>query len=318
MEDLLVEMPDNPVPVGTIGGILNTEDGISLRYALFSALPDRNCRGTVIILHGRNECIEKYFETVQDLRNLGFASATFDWRGQGGSSRLIRDRVRGYVDSFHDFVSDFEKFFREVVLPDCRGPYFILAHSTGALVAQLAAPNLSNRVNRMLLSAPMLGLATLPVSQKIVHTICSFLYSIGLGRLYAAGGPRPRETKPFDGNLLTSDPGRYRRNSNLYEARPELALGGPTAAWINAAFNAINQVTDRDFCMKIRVPMMFVVAGADRIVSNKAIERQANRLRSGSLITIDGAQHEILQERDLYREQLLAAADAYLTEEPIA
>ncbi|RUV85144.1 alpha/beta hydrolase, partial [Mesorhizobium sp. M1A.F.Ca.IN.022.07.1.1] len=47
-------------------------------------------------------------------------------------------------------------------------------------------------------------------------------------------------------------------------------------------------------------------------VSTKAVESYARRLRVGSLLMIDGAHHEILQERDLFREQLLAAFDAFV------
>ena len=46
--------------------------------------------------------------------------------------------MRGHVDSFYDYAADLDQFFEEVVLPDCRGPYYILAHSTGSLVALLA------------------------------------------------------------------------------------------------------------------------------------------------------------------------------------
>jgi lysophospholipase len=35
-------------------------------------------------------------------------------------------------------------------------------------------------------------------------------------------------------------------------------------------------------------------------------------LRLSSLLTIDGARHEILQEADFYREQFLAAFDAFV------
>ena len=42
------------------------------------------------------------------------------------------------------------------------------------------------------------------------------------------------------------------------------------------------------------------------------MEAYARRLRVGSLLMIDGAQHEILQEADIYREQLLAAFDAFI------
>ena len=42
------------------------------------------------------------------------------------------------------------------------------------------------------------------------------------------------------------------------------------------------------------------------------MEAYARHLRLGSLLMIDGARHEILQEADIYREQLLAAFDAFI------
>ena len=65
---------------------------------------------------------------------------------------------------FSDYVNDLDHFFEEVVLPDCRGPYYILAHSTGSLVALLATPSLVNRVRRMVLVAPFLTYTGFPLS----------------------------------------------------------------------------------------------------------------------------------------------------------
>ena len=55
-------------------------------------------------------------------------------------------------------------------------------------------------------------------------------------------------------------------------------------------------------------------------VSNVAIEHFARQLRVSSLLTIDGARHEILQEADFYREQFFAAFDAFIpgTNAPVA
>ncbi len=217
---------------------------------------------------GRNECIEKYFETATNLSERGFATAILDWRGQGGSDRLMRDPQRGHVQSFQDYVRDLDQFFEEVVLPDCRGPYYILAHSTGALVALLATPSLINRVQRMVLIAPFLSYKGIPLSISTVRRVTSLLCHLGLGRLYGAWGPRPRRTPPFATNRLTTDIARYRRNAEIYETYPQLALGGPTIGWIRAAAEAALRVKDPEFMARIQIPVMFVAAGADEIVSD--------------------------------------------------
>ncbi|MBZ9680455.1 MULTISPECIES: alpha/beta fold hydrolase [unclassified Mesorhizobium] len=308
---LFHETEGNPRPENATGGFFTTRDGKKIRYGLFAGVA-RPMRGTVVLLGGRNECIEKYFETIRDLAARGFGVAILDWRGQGGSDRLIRDRQRGYVRSFRDYTADLEQFFEEIVLPDCRGPYYILAHSAGAVIALLAAPSMVNRVRRMVLIAPFLTLPDLPVSIGTVRRICSFFCALGLGWLYAAWGPRPRHTLPFEANKVTSDPQRYRRNTRIYEEYPQMALGGPTIRWLQAAAKASAAISDPDFMARIQVPLLIIAAGADQVVSTRAVEAYARNLRLGSLLMIDGAKHEILQEADLYREQFLAAFDAFV------
>lgn len=311
MTDLFHQSEGNPAPQSGTGGFFTTRDGIKIRYGVFAAVA-RPLQGTVVLLAGRNECIEKYFETIRDLAERGFSVAMLDWRGQGESSRLLRDRQRGYVRSFRDYTRDLEQFFEEIVLPDCRGPYYILAHSTGAVIALLGSPFMVNRVRRMVLLAPFLEVPDLPVSITTVRRVCAVLCAVGLGRLYAALGPRPKTPPPFEENKVTSDPERYRRNVAIYEAWPQLALGGPTIRWLKAAAEASEAVSDPDFMARIQVPMLIVAAGADRVVSTRAVEAYARKLRVGSLLMIDGAEHELLQEKDLYREQLLAAFDAFI------
>lgn len=319
MSDILFPSEDNPIPDNAVAGRLRMRDGKWLRVARFAA-SGRPLKGTVIIVPGRNECIEKYFETIRDLSKRGLGSVIFDLRGQGASDRLIRDRGRGYIDRFESYVGDLEEVFENVALPDCRGPYYMLAHSTGALIALLAAPRAINRVRRMVLLAPLIEFPDTPVSMKFLRRATGVLKAFGLRSMYMAGGPRPREIAPFASNKLTTDHDRYMRNQGIYQAHPELALGGPTVGWINAVCRAVETVDDPDFLGRIHVPVMIVAAGADEVVSTPAIERLARRLRAGSLVTIDGARHELLQEADLYREQALAAFDAFIpgSDQPLA
>lgn len=310
-EMLLRSIPGMEPPPRARAGLLKAFDGRTLRYGLFPAL-GRPLEGTVIIFTGRNECIEKYYETARDLSAKGLGTAVMDLRGQGGSERMLRDPQRGYVNSFSEYVRDFETFFEEVVLPDCRPPYYVLAHSTGALIALLAAPAMVNRIRRMVLGAPLLEIIGLPFSMNATRNIAATLYNLGMGSRYFGKGRRPPEPEPFATNKLTTDARRYARNVELYRQHPDLALGGPTIAWLHAVCRAVDIVTDPDFMARVQIPVLFIAAGADEVVSTRAVEEYAIRLRAGSLLTIDGARHELLQEADVYREQFLAAFHAFV------
>ena len=310
--DILVSTANNDVPARARAGFLVSKAGRKrLRYALFPA-GGRPRRGTVVILQGRNECIEKYHETIGDLSRRGLGTAIMDWRGQGGSERLIRDREKGHVRSYGDYVADLDQFFEEIVLPDCAGPFYVLAHSLGGLIALLAAPRLVNRVRRMVLSTPLLVFEGLPLSMPALRSLSNLLCGIGLGTTYLGGGPRARNTTLFAGNKLTSDYARFTRNSGIYLRHPELALGGPTAAWIRASCEAVATVAEPEHRARIQVPTLIIAAGADEVVSTPAIETFGSRLKSASVLTIDGARHELLQEADAYREQFMAAFDAFI------
>ncbi len=310
MSEFLHPTPDNPLPENSVSGMLTMRDGKRLRYARFGAA-SRPLKGTVVIFAGRNECIEKYFETVRDLAERGFATAMIDWRGQGGSDRLIGGAPRGYIRDFDDYVSDVEEFWRDVVLPDCRAPFYVVGHSTGALIALRAAPRIASQLRRMVLAVPLLEFADMPMTMKATGRLARALTMIGLGRLPMPGSAAAHPS-PFAYNKLTSDPMRYARNVGIFRAFPELGTGRPTVAWVGAVCRAVEAVQDPVFMEKLPVPVLIVAAGSDEVVSTLAIQRYARRFRANSAITIDGARHELMQESDIYRQQFFAAFDAFV------
>src|SRR5580692_8206691 len=174
----LVSIPANPVPDNFVTGALKTSDGVTLRFARW--LPPAGRKGTVCILQGRGEWIEKYFETVRDLRARGFAVATIDWRGQGLSDRLLSDRHKGYVRDFADYDTDLETFVQEIVLPDCPPPFFALGHSMGAAVLMRAAAHGHRWFDRMVLTAPLIRLINIPML-SLAPTLVGTLRLMGLG-----------------------------------------------------------------------------------------------------------------------------------------
>jgi lysophospholipase len=311
----LTSIPANPVPDGVVTGTLKTRDGVELRFARWDPPPGR--KGTVCLFQGRAEFIEKYFETVRDLRARGFAVATLDWRGQGGSERALSNPRKGHVRGFAQYQIDLESFIHEVVLPDCPPPVFALAHSMGASILLRAARAGHQWFERMVLLAPMIALPGMRRS-TFTRTTVRMLRLMGLGSVYVPGGEAAvLQQRPFIGNLLTSDPVRYARNVAVLEAAPELAIGRPTVAWADSAFKAMLEFSEPGYPARIRQPVLIIAAGFDAIVSTPAIDEFSARLRAGSHLIVPGARHELLMEQDRYRSQVFAAFDAFVPGTPL-
>jgi len=311
----LVSIPANPVPDDVVTGTIKTPDGAELRFARWA--PPAGRKGTVCVFTGRSEQIEKYFETVRDLRERGFAVAMIDWRGQGHSSRRLRDPRKGYVRDFSDYEVDVETFVQQVVLPDCPPPFFALAHSMGGAVMLRVAHAGKRWFDRMVLSAPMIDLPGHRTGLA-ARTLLRVLRLTGQGGRYVPGGSDALTgSESFVNNPFTSDPVRYARNAAILEEDPTLGIGSPTVAWADTAFAAMRGFRAADYPLQIRQPILMLAASNDSIVSTAAIEEFAYHLRAGSHLVIAGSKHEILQEQDRYRGQFWAAFDAFVPGTPL-
>ena len=311
----LVSIPANPVPEGVTTGMLTAADGVKIRFARWEPPPGR--KGTVCLIQGRAEFIEKYFEMVRELRTRGFAVATFDWRGQGLSDRALDDPHKGHVGDFSEYELDLEVFMKEVVLPDCPPPLFAIGHSMGAAVMIRTSKQARRWFDRIVLSAPMIELADIRRS-SILKATAKVMRLAGLGTNYVPGGDGAfLSAGPYIGNLLTSDPVRHARTKVVLETEPALGIGSPTIAWADAAYRVINEFSEVNYPGKIRQPLMLFAAGRDDIVSTAAIEDFAIRLRAGSHLVVAGTRHELMMEQDRYRVHFWAAFDAFVPGTPM-
>ncbi|MBV9219019.1 MAG: alpha/beta hydrolase [Methylobacteriaceae bacterium] len=307
----LTATPQNPIPLGAIVRRVRTADGLALRAARWGA-PSKPARGTVANFPGHAEFIEKYFEVVGELLARGFAVAVLDWRGQGGSARELANPRKGHVDDFSHYLRDVAAFAAEVIEPYCPKPWFGLGHSMGATILLTGAHDRVLPFERLLLVAPMLKIA-LVRRPRAARLLGQTLDVLGLGGAFVPGGSAiPAHTRPFPGNPLTSDPVRYARTATVTAAAPHLAIGSPTVSWINAAFRLRARLSDPDYPRRILMPTLIVACGADTIVDTPTIERFAASLKAGSHIVVPHAKHELLMERNVFREQFWAAFDAFI------
>jgi lysophospholipase len=310
----LVALARNPVPSGALVGTLTAGDGLPLRFARWAATRGPR-RGTICLLGGRTEFIEKYFETIADLRRRGFAVAAFDWRSQGGSGRPLPDPMKGHVTSFDVYVADLTRFMKSVVLPDCPPPYIALAHSMGASILLRAAAKPGLWFERLVLSAPMIAISKKRLKRPpaLVRAYAEAACLAGLSTSFVLGEERdPVLEEPFENNSVSADPERWSRARAVFEAAPALKVGAPTNGWLRAAMRNTARLQSPGFARSIQVPALLLAAGDDNIVSSRATEEFAVQLKVGTHVFVPNARHEILQETDEVRQRFWAAFDAYL------
>jgi lysophospholipase len=306
----LVATPDNPIPEGAILTGLTTADGASLRAVRWAGGPQP--RGTVVVLPGRAEFIEKYFETITELQARGFAVVALDWRGQGLSERQLRNKRKGHIDDFEIYERDLVALREQVLEALCPRPWFALGHSMAAAILINQARGGRSPFTRIVVTSPMIDLDRLRFKTG-AQLFAEGLDIIGLGGAYIPGGHgRSVFLKPFAENVITSDQARYTRNAAVLQAAPELAIGDPTIGWTNAAFRLMRQFEDPDYARRTLTPILVIAAAADYVVSTPSIEHFASRLKAGRFITIPYARHDILMERDVFRSQFWAAFDAFI------
>jgi lysophospholipase len=306
--------------------MLATPDGVNLRVAFWNARlsEGEQARGTVFVLQGRAEFMEKFNEVFEDVLSRGYAIATLDWRGQGGSSRLLGNRRKGHVEDFTDYLIDLDCLVDEAHRRGMPEPFTIIAHSMGGAITLLALARGPSAFARAVLSAPLVkihGLKSLWATTLFAQT----LSSIGFSSAYVPfGNGRSIMEKPFEGNPLTRDPTRYERSQIRLRACQHLALGDATVGWVDAALHALKSMQKDDFGDANRTPILMLLAGADTIVDTPAAEELAQRMRGASAIVIPGARHEILMEIDDARGEFWRAFDAFAaratvqTTEPLA
>ncbi|MGI6244188.1 MAG: alpha/beta fold hydrolase [Pseudochelatococcus sp.] len=316
----LVATPDNPIPPTAASEQVTAADGVRLRVARWLPEgPPEAARGIVIVLQGRGEFIEKYFETVGELRARGFHVVAFDWRGQGDSQRLLRRRRNkpvqaGHVHDFAAYQRDLDAVLAHVGATLPALPRFALCHSMGGTLALLraASPGRGGDFARIVMTAPMIALSP-ALAPPFAAALARLGLCFGLSRVMAPGGRRvATPLRPFDGNRLTRDAARFSRIRGIIERSPSLALADPTFGWLAAAFRAMERLAAPRFALSVATPVLVIAAGADRIVSTPATERFGARLKAGNAIVIPYARHEILMETDDVRAFFWAAFDAFI------
>lgn len=281
--------------------------GAHLRYASWN-IPG-TARGTVVVLPGRGEFIEKYAtEVVGELLSRDYAVIAMDWRGQGLSDRPLTDRNKGHIDDFATYIADLRLFLDKIVAPVARPPILALCHSMGSHIAmRMLAETGSGPLSAGILVAPMTGLKR----EAMLRSVLMLMPEVPmLEERYLFGtGPFVGLAQEFYSNFVTHDERRYRFTENWFTADPRLALGGPTIGWARQAVRSMTAAQAPGYLERIDLPLLLLSAGEDRLVDSNTHGPTAARLHRGDFLDIAEARHEIMMETDAVRARFWEAFD---------
>lgn len=286
--------------------------GVKIRFAHWQ--PEGRSRGRVLLLQGRAEFLEKYLETVGDLLERDFEVMSFDWRGQGGSGRLLKDPYKGHVPTYNDYLRDIYSLCG-TWLNESESPCYLLAHSMGGHIALRLLANQTHWFRAAMLCCPMVHVITKPYSQPQAALIARGASYIGFSEKYAPQQKQYRfSNMEFENNFLTSEEARFHRNRHYLRDQPSLEIGGVTFGWLNASFRSIHQTQKRGYAERISTPILICESDQDMVVDNRAIRRMVARLPHAKLRQLSPARHELLQEKDAIRAQLWRYFDELVTD----
>ena len=237
-----------------------------------------NPQAALIVVHGLFEYSNRYEELASFMAGHGFSTFALDLRGHGMS-----EGRRGHVNSFDVLLQDLDRFRREVQgLVPVDLPMFLLGHSLGGLICLRYLEEYDAPFRGAVMTSPWLGTAVpVPRWQVLAATV--------LNRILPAF-PFPFRLDPA---LLTHDQER----AADYENDPKIH-STITPRLFTETSTAIETALRRGD--RIRMPVLFLLAGEDRVVDTARSLAFARSLPSNdiSVEVLERQYHEVLQERD--------------------
>ena len=250
-------------------------------------------RATALLVHGFGEHSGRYGHVAAALNAAGVSVRAYDQRGFGrsGGARATlptRDARLDDVTAVYDALA-----------AETRGagepPPFLIGHSMGGLVAARAVTGGRITPRGLVLSSPALATRLGAVAQMAV-------------RLGARVMPNFQLPHGLPLDKLSHDP----RVVTAVRADPlSTAKATPRVA---AFMIEAGRATLRD-AGRLRVPTLLLAAGDDRLVDARAIRAFA-AVAPPHLVTLhwyDGLYHELFNEREPERTQVLDALSAWVS-----
>jgi alpha-beta hydrolase superfamily lysophospholipase len=266
------------IEAGTADCQFGTFESGGMKLAAQFYRPLQSDRGTVIVVHGYLDHAGCARHLINRLVTEGYNVAAYDHPGHGLSEgrRVSTENFAIYEAAFSKFVS--------VVRSTLPGPYDVVAHSMGgtAVIDHLQTHK-SSGLRRVVLISPLIQDATPKHLKRFGHVISPLINYM----------PRIPENSSSDLGLAKSikaDPLQSRFVSTHWSRS--------FARWQRLSRIKKPQPS-------VRSPLVFN-AGIETVIDGKTSDRWMRRtFPDGQFRMIDGGRHQLLNEAEPMREQVL-------------
>jgi len=263
-------------------------EGLELYYQRWR--PGGEPKAVLTIVHGFGEHSGRYANVVNWLVPKGYAIYAFDLRGHGRSPGQ-----RSYINRWAEYREDVRAFLTFAQKQEPGRPLFLMGHSMGGLIVLEYTLHYPEGLQGVIVSGP--ALAQTGVSPLLM----------ALGRLLSRIWPRFTLETNLDATAISRDPAVVEAyvNDPLVHSVATARLGAEMSkamAWVN------------DHAADLRVPLLILQGGADRLVSPEASRAFFERVASEdkTFYEYEGYYHE--PHNDVGKERPLADLEAWLEE----
>lgn len=254
MSDILsLVVPDAQAPASTTSPVGFTEtrmdsaDGLTLHVRRYERAAQTGRERTLMIVHGLSEHGGRYEHVAEMIAPLGWNVIITDLRGHGRSTG-----VPTHVADFGHYLNDLSVVYNHFgLVPETTA---MVGHSMGGLVATRFAQRHPDRLAALVLMSPLLGVAV-----RVPNL------TIGMGRMVSVVAPRTRFRSRVRSSDTTCNPVAIERR-----AKDPYQYNSVTAGWYFAMKSALQSAWDD--APKLRLPLLVMQAGEDRIVDPQAPE----------------------------------------------
>ncbi len=263
-----------------VEGRLNGARGVELFWQGW--LPGVAPNGVLLLCHGLGEHSGRYGNLVEALAPDGWAVYGLDHRGHGRSGGR-----RAHLDSYDNWLADFDAFRRLVVARHPGLPLFLLGHSMGGQIALAYALDHQDDLQGLVLSAPALASNAVPkAAVPVLRMLAKFLPTL-----------RPAG---IDSTKVSKDPAVLA----AYLADPLVHQGNPTLGLSSALFGQFDVLPER--ARGLRLPLLLQHGTHDELTDPAGSRLLASTSGSPDQTVhwYEGLWHEIYNEPE--REQPLA------------